>query len=70
MARPIKALLISPFISQKIGMLMADVNKESLTTLAELMQSGKVKPVSSDLSAKSDRRSHAGPQRKVTPEEK
>ena len=45
MARPIKALLISPFISQKIGMLMADVNKESLTTLAELMQSGKVKPV-------------------------
>jgi NADPH:quinone reductase-like Zn-dependent oxidoreductase len=45
MARPIKALLMSPFISQKIGMMMAEGNKDDLNILADLMQSGKVKPV-------------------------
>jgi NADPH:quinone reductase-like Zn-dependent oxidoreductase len=45
MARPIKALLMSPFISQKIGMMMAEGNKADLNTLADLMQSGKVTPV-------------------------
>jgi NADPH:quinone reductase-like Zn-dependent oxidoreductase len=45
MARPIKALLMSPFISQKIGMMMAEGNKDDLTILADLMQSGKVTPV-------------------------
>jgi NADPH:quinone reductase-like Zn-dependent oxidoreductase len=45
MARPIKAMLISPFISQKIGMMMAQGNKDDLNTMADLMQSGKVKPV-------------------------
>jgi NADPH:quinone reductase-like Zn-dependent oxidoreductase len=45
MARPIKALLMSPFISQKIGMMMAEGNKDDLNTLADLMQSGKVTPV-------------------------
>ena len=45
MARPIKAMLISPFISQKMGMMMAQGNKDDLTILADLMQSGKVTPV-------------------------
>jgi NADPH:quinone reductase-like Zn-dependent oxidoreductase len=45
MARPIKAMLISPFISQKMGMMMADGNKDDLNILADLMQSGKVTPV-------------------------
>jgi NADPH:quinone reductase-like Zn-dependent oxidoreductase len=45
MARPIKAKLMSPFISQKIGMMMAQGNKDDLNVLADLMQSGKVTPV-------------------------
>lgn len=45
MARPIKALLMSPFISQKMGMMMAQGNKDDLNALADLMQSGKVTPV-------------------------
>ena len=45
MARPIKAMVISPFISQKMSMMMAQGNKDDLTILADLMQSGKVKPV-------------------------
>ena len=45
MARPVKALLMSPFVSQKMGMFMADLNKQDLTILGDLMQSGKVTPV-------------------------
>jgi NADPH:quinone reductase-like Zn-dependent oxidoreductase len=45
MARPIKAKLMSPFISQKMGMMMAQANKDDLNVLADLMQSGKVTPV-------------------------
>ena len=45
MSRPIKALLLSPFVSQKLGMLMADLNKKDLNVLRDLMQSGKVTPV-------------------------
>jgi NADPH:quinone reductase-like Zn-dependent oxidoreductase len=45
MSRPIKAMLMSPFISQKMGMMMAQGNKDDLNAIADLMQSGKVKPV-------------------------
>ncbi len=45
MGRPLKALLMSPFISQKMGMFMADVTKQDLTFLGDLMQAGKVTPV-------------------------
>jgi NADPH:quinone reductase-like Zn-dependent oxidoreductase len=45
MAKPIKVMLLSPFVSQKMGMLLADLNHDDLAFLAELMQSGKVKPV-------------------------
>ena len=45
MTRPLKAMLLSPFMKQKMSMFMADVNKNDLAFLADLMQSGKVKPV-------------------------
>ena len=45
MARPLKAKLMSPFIDQKMGMMMAQGNKDDLNIIAELMQSGKVTPV-------------------------
>ena len=45
MARPIKALLLSPFVSQKIGMFMAEMNQKDLNVLRDLMQAGKVTPV-------------------------
>jgi NADPH:quinone reductase-like Zn-dependent oxidoreductase len=45
LARPLKALLVSPFVSQKMGMMMAELNKNDLTILGDLMQSGKVTPV-------------------------
>jgi NADPH:quinone reductase-like Zn-dependent oxidoreductase len=45
LGRPIKALLWSPFTSQKMDMMMAELNKKDLTILGDLMQSGKVKPV-------------------------
>jgi NADPH:quinone reductase-like Zn-dependent oxidoreductase len=45
MAKPIKAMLLSPFVSQKIGMILAQLNHDDLAFLAELMQSGKMKPV-------------------------
>jgi NADPH:quinone reductase-like Zn-dependent oxidoreductase len=44
-ARPIKALMLSPFVSQKFGMLMAELNHNDLAFLGDLMQSGKVKPI-------------------------
>jgi NADPH:quinone reductase-like Zn-dependent oxidoreductase len=45
LGRPVKALMLSPFISQKMSMFMAELNKKDLTILGDLMQSGKVKPV-------------------------
>ena len=43
--RVIKAVLSSPFVGQEMGMMMADTSQKDLTVLADLMQSGKVKPV-------------------------
>jgi NADPH:quinone reductase-like Zn-dependent oxidoreductase len=43
--RLIQALVVSPFVSQKMGMMMAELKKSDLTILADMMQSGKVKPV-------------------------
>ena len=45
LARPIKTMLMSPFVSQKMGMMLAEIRQEDLATLADLMRSGKVKPV-------------------------
>jgi NADPH:quinone reductase-like Zn-dependent oxidoreductase len=43
--RVIHTLVLSPFISQKMGMMMADANQKDLTVLADMMQTGKLKPV-------------------------
>ena len=42
---PLKAMVISPFVDQDISMLLAQMKKEDLATLSELMASGAVKPV-------------------------
>jgi NADPH:quinone reductase-like Zn-dependent oxidoreductase len=41
----IKALVLSPFVSQKFVVYIARSSREDLTTMSELMASGKVKPV-------------------------
>lgn len=45
LVRPIKALLLSPFVSQKLVPCLARPNKEDLTIMRELMATGKVTPV-------------------------
>jgi NADPH:quinone reductase-like Zn-dependent oxidoreductase len=45
MAKPLRLMLVSPFVSQKMGMILAELNHDDLALLADLMQSGKVKPV-------------------------
>jgi len=45
LATPIEGLMLSPFVSQKFGMFEANLNKEDLATLGDLMQSGKLTPV-------------------------
>src|SRR4030095_11954992 len=45
LVKPIKAMLLSPFVSQKMGMMMAEPNPKDLTILADMMQSGKLKAV-------------------------
>ena len=39
------AMVFSKFVNQQMGMMMADANHNDLTLLAEMMQSGKLKPV-------------------------
>jgi len=43
--RVINTMVLSPFVSQKMGMMMADANQKDLTVLGDMMQSEKVKPV-------------------------
>jgi NADPH:quinone reductase-like Zn-dependent oxidoreductase len=45
LAPVIKALVLSPFVSQKFVVYIARSSREDLTTMSELMASGKVKPV-------------------------
>jgi len=45
MARPLKALLLSPFVRQKLVMFLARPNKDDLTIMRELMQAGKLTAV-------------------------
>jgi len=39
------AMVFSKFVDQQMGMMMADANGKDLTVLADMMQSGKLKPV-------------------------
>ncbi len=43
--RVINTMVLSPFVSQKMGMFMAELNPKDLAVLGNLMQSGKVTPV-------------------------
>ena len=43
--RIIQTAVLSPFIGQQMGMMMADANHNDLAILADMMQSGKLKPV-------------------------
>ena len=45
MMTPIKALMLSPFVDQEFGMLMAQMREDDLAVLADLMEAGKVTPV-------------------------
>jgi NADPH:quinone reductase-like Zn-dependent oxidoreductase len=45
LGRPVLALAQSPFISQDMGMMLAELNKSDLVLLGDLMQAGKVTPV-------------------------
>jgi len=45
LAGPIKALVLSWFVSQELGSMMAELNQEDLNTIGDLIQSGKVIPV-------------------------
>ena len=41
----IRALLLKPFVSQDMGMMLAEFSKQDLVYIADLMQTGKVTPV-------------------------
>src|SRR6266700_1144527 len=43
--RLIQTMVVSPFVNQKMGMMMAELKKSDLAILGDMMQSGKVKPV-------------------------
>ncbi len=45
MMSPIKALMLSPFVGQEFVMILAQLRKDDLAILGDLMQAGKVTPV-------------------------
>jgi len=45
MMSPIKALMLSPFVDQEFGMILAQLRQDDLAILGDLMQAGKVTPV-------------------------
>ncbi len=45
MVKPLQALVISPFVSQDMGMFLATLTREDMQRLADLMSSGAVTPV-------------------------
>ncbi len=45
LAKALNAVVYSKFVKQKMGMMMADSNQKDLALLADMVQSGKMKPV-------------------------
>ena len=45
LVKPLQAVLLSPFVSQDMGMFLSNFTNEDLQRLAELMRSGAVTPV-------------------------
>ena len=44
-AKPLEGMLLSAFVGQHFDMMLAELNRKDLATLADLMQSGKLTPV-------------------------
>lgn len=45
LAAPLRAIVLSPFVEQQMGMMMSSLNQADLVLLGEWMQAGKVTPV-------------------------
>ena len=45
LGKPLKALIMKPFVSQQMGMMMAEMKQSDLKYFADQMQNGKLKPV-------------------------
>lgn len=45
LAGPVKEFLVSPFVSQKLVTMLAEINKEDLAVISDLLESKKVTPV-------------------------
>src|SRR5438128_5575909 len=45
LAKPLEALIMKPFVSQQMGMMMAEMKQSDLKYFADQMQNGKLKPV-------------------------
>jgi len=45
LVRVVRTFVLAPFVSQQMGMMLAELNRKDLMVLADLMQSGKVTPV-------------------------
>ena len=45
LGRVVQTLLLSPFVSQDVGMFLSDLNKADLAVLCDLMEAGQVTPV-------------------------
>jgi NADPH:quinone reductase-like Zn-dependent oxidoreductase len=45
LAKPLEGVLLGPFVSQQFSMMLAELNPRDLGVLADLMQTGKLKPV-------------------------
>jgi NADPH:quinone reductase-like Zn-dependent oxidoreductase len=45
LAKPIEGIVLSKLVSQKFGMMLANLNRDDLAILGDLMKSGKVTPV-------------------------
>ena len=43
--RPVKALALKPFVTQEMGMMLADLNPQDLAVMGDLIKDGKVTPV-------------------------
>ena len=52
--RQVRALMLSPFVGQKLGTFISSENVEDLTVLKELIEDGKVKPIMDRTYALSD----------------
>jgi|SRR5580704_4754564 NADPH:quinone reductase-like Zn-dependent oxidoreductase len=45
LAKPLEGMLLGPFVGQQFSMMLAELNPRDLGVLADLMQTGKLKPV-------------------------